>query len=63
MYRIFHNTHFDFIKWWRQAAILTIAFIALGLASFLFRGGVNYSIEFTGGTLLQVRFATALPAH
>ena len=59
MYRIFHHTTYDFIKWWRQAAILTVAFIALGLASFLFRGGVNYSIEFTGGTLLQVRFAQA----
>lgn len=59
MYRIFHNTAYDFIKWWRQAAILTVAFIALGLASFLFRGGINYSIEFTGGTLLQVRFAQA----
>jgi preprotein translocase subunit SecF len=57
MFRIFHNTKFDFIKWWRHAAISTAAFIVLGLASFLFSGGVNYSIEFTGGTLLQVRFA------
>jgi preprotein translocase subunit SecF len=57
MFRIFHNTSYDFIKWWRQAAILTIAFILVGLASFLVTGGVNYSIEFTGGTLLQVRFA------
>lgn len=56
MIRILHGTSFDFIKWWRQAAILTIAFIVLGLASFLFRGGINYSIEFTGGTLVQVRF-------
>ena len=57
MYRIFHNTTYDFIKWWRQAVILTLLFIGIGLASFLFRGGINYSIEFTGGTLLQVRFA------
>ena len=33
MYRIFHNTSFDFIKWWRIAAIATIAFIVLGVAS------------------------------
>jgi preprotein translocase subunit SecF len=57
MYRIFHNTTYDFIKWWRQAVVLTVLFIGVGLASFLFRGGINYSIEFTGGTLLQVRFA------
>ncbi|MBL8959189.1 MAG: protein translocase subunit SecF [Gemmatimonadetes bacterium] len=56
MIRIFHNTSFDFIKWWRHAAIATVAFIVLGLASFLVTGGVNYSIEFTGGTLMQVRF-------
>jgi preprotein translocase subunit SecF len=58
MIRIFHNTSFDFIKWWRQAAIATVAFIALGLASFAVKGSVNYSIEFTGGTLVLVKFAT-----
>ena len=56
MIRLFHNTNFNFIKWWRHAAIATVAFIALGLASFVFQGGVNYSIEFTGGTLMQVKF-------
>lgn len=56
MIRIFHNTSFDFIKWWRHAAIATVAFIALGLASFLVTGGVNRSIEFTGGTLMQLKF-------
>ena len=56
MLRIFHNTTFDFIRWWRVAAILTIAFILAGLASFAFTGGLNRSIEFTGGTLLQIEF-------
>ena len=57
MFRILHDTRFDFIKWWRQAAALTVAFMALGLGSFALTGGVNLSIEFTGGTLVQVRFA------
>lgn len=56
MIRIFHNTNYDFIKWWRQAAIATVVFIALGLATFIIKGGVNYSIEFTGGTLVQLKF-------
>lgn len=56
MFRILHDTNFDFIKWWRWAAGLTAAFIAVGLGSFVFRGGVNYSIEFTGGTLMQLEF-------
>ena len=59
MLRIFHNTAFDFIRWWRQAAIATVAFIALGLGSFAVTGGINYSIEFTGGTLMQLEFAQA----
>jgi preprotein translocase subunit SecF len=59
MIRIFHNTSFDFIKHWRLAAALTAAFIVLGLASFGFTGGPNYSIEFTGGTLMQLQFKSA----
>ena len=56
MLRIFHNTSYDFIKYWRHAAIITIAFIVVGL-SVLFIGGAHYSIEFTGGTMMQVEFA------
>jgi preprotein translocase subunit SecF len=56
MLRIFHNTAFDFIKWWRHAAIATIAFIVLGIGSFAITGDVNYSIEFTSGTLVQLEF-------
>ena len=56
MLRIFHNTSYEFIRWWRVAAALTLAFIAVGLISFAVKGGVNYSIEFTGGTLMQLQF-------
>jgi preprotein translocase subunit SecF len=56
MIRIFHDTHFDFIKWWRQAAGLTIAFVLIGLVSFIWQGSPNYSIEFTSGTLMQLQF-------
>jgi len=56
MLRIFHNTKYDFIKWWKVAAIVTGAFIAIGFASFAVTGGINYSVEFTGGTLVQLKF-------
>lgn len=59
MLRIFHNTKYEFVKHWRLAAILTIAFIGAGLVTFGITGGVNYSIEFTGGTLMQVQFKQA----
>ena len=33
MLRIFHNTKYEFVKHWRLAAILTIAFIVAGIAA------------------------------
>jgi preprotein translocase subunit SecF len=56
MIRIFHHTRYDFIRWWRAMAIGTAAFIALGIGSMLVTGGLRYSIEFTGGTLMQLEF-------
>ncbi len=59
MLRIFHDTNYHFVKHWRLAAGITIAFIAAGLISFGVTGRPNLSIEFTGGTLMQVQFKTA----
>jgi preprotein translocase subunit SecF len=56
MLRIFHNTKYDFIKWWKVAAISTLVFMGIGLASFAVTGPINYSVEFTGGTLVQLKF-------
>src|SRR2546422_915029 len=53
MIRLFANANYDFIKWRRWAIRLTPAFIVPGYALFFVRG-LNYSIEFTGGTLIQV---------
>jgi len=55
MFRILHGTHYDFIKSWRLAVWLTIAFLVVGASAAAIRG-INYSIEFTGGTLMQVAF-------
>src|SRR5207302_10866625 len=56
MIRLFANAHYDFIKWRRWAYGLTAAIIIPGFALFLVRG-LNYSIECTGGTLIQVQTA------
>ncbi len=58
MIRIFHNSTFEFVKHWRLAAILTIAFILAGGVTYATTGAPNYSIEFTGGTLMQAQFKT-----
>ncbi|HEX9311004.1 MAG TPA: protein translocase subunit SecF [Gemmatimonadaceae bacterium] len=56
MLRILHDTNYDFIRWWKVMAAITIAFILLGFASLAIKAP-NYSIEFTGGTLMQLQFA------
>lgn len=55
MLRIFHNTNYDFIRWWKWAFGLTVAFLLIGIVSYAM-SPINYSIEFTGGTMLQVEF-------
>jgi preprotein translocase subunit SecF len=63
MIRLFANANYDFIKWRRWAYGLTAAIIIPGFALFLVRG-LNYSIEFTGGTLIQVQTNQAVdPEH
>lgn len=58
MLRILHNTKFDFLGRWRTAAILVVVFILPALVLLPVRG-FHYSIEFTGGTLMQVQFREA----
>jgi preprotein translocase subunit SecF len=56
MIRIFNKTSYDFLRVWRIAAATTAAFIVVGLATLGITGDPNYSIEFTGGTLMQLEF-------
>ena len=56
MFRLFANARYDFIKWRKWAYGLTALIIIPGFA-YLIATGVNYSIEFTGGTEVQVSTA------
>ncbi len=57
MIRIFANANYDFIAWRRWAYGLTALIVVPGMLLMALRG-VNYSIEFTGGALVQVRDTT-----
>lgn len=57
MIRILHNTTIDFIKLWRITTAVTLAFTLPGLLLIAVKG-YNYSIEFTGGTAMQLSFKT-----
>lgn len=53
MVRIFAHAKYDFIGFRGKAIRATIALFLVGMVALIFRG-VNYSVEFTGGTLMQV---------
>lgn len=59
MIRLFANASYDFIGWRKWAYALTGVFVIPGLALLMFRG-ISYSIEFTGGALIQIE--TKAPA-
>jgi preprotein translocase subunit SecF len=56
MFQIFVNANYDFVGKRRWFYLASGGFVVLSLVSILFRGGLNYGIDFTGGTLVQVRY-------
>ena len=54
--RLFSDAHFRFMDGRRRAYIVSGALIAIGIGSIALRGGLNYGVDFTGGTLIQVEF-------
>ena len=61
MWQLFRDSDFDFIGRRRWAYLLSAVFIAIGLLSVAVKGGLRYGIDFSGGTLIQVRFDKAAP--
>jgi preprotein translocase subunit SecF len=58
---IFRNTKFDFLgkKWYFIGASLVLT--AVGVGSLWVKGGPAYGIDFKGGTLMYVKFASKPP--
>ena len=61
MFAIFTNTSYDFIGKRRWAYAVSVAIMLIGLVSMIVKGGLKYDIDFTGGTLVEVRLAQPLP--
>ena len=56
MLQIFVNTHYDFVRWRRWAYLVSAVAIVISLGHIAYSGGLRYGIDFSGGTLVQVRF-------
>lgn len=58
---LFRDTRFDFLgrKWWFILPSLVLAFA--GLVSLIVNGGPKYSIDFTGGVVMDVRWEGSPP--
>jgi len=50
----------DFVGKRRFFMMISAIAILIGMAALIFRGGLNYGIDFAGGTMVQVRFAKDL---
>ena len=56
MIEMFRDPNYDFIGKRRWAYLVSLVAILISLTSMVVKGGLRYDIDFTGGTLIQVRF-------
>ncbi len=56
------NLDIDFVGMRFKMLLASWAIIAIGLLSIWFKGGLNYGIDFAGGTMVHVRFDQATTA-
>ncbi|WP_432821757.1 protein translocase subunit SecF [Trichloromonas sp.] len=56
------NSNFDFVSKNRIAVIVSVVVILAGLLSLTLKGGPQYGVDFSGGTLIQVRFSIPMQA-
>ena len=55
------GTHIDFIGKRKLAIAFSLILIILGLVVFFKRGGENFGVDFSGGTLIQLEFSQEIP--
>ncbi|MCG2717165.1 MAG: protein translocase subunit SecF [Candidatus Marinimicrobia bacterium] len=55
--RFFKETNIQFVKFSKNAITGSVIFLLISIVSIFLIRGLNYSIDFTGGTLIQVQFS------
>jgi preprotein translocase subunit SecF len=59
MLRIFHDTHFQFMKYRRHWIVVSTVLNLSALVLLIFGPGLNYGVDFAGGTQLTIKFKSA----
>jgi len=59
--RFFKNADYPFLEWRKRAYVLSAVVLLLGVGAMIYhaaigRGWLNYGVDFTGGTIVQVNF-------
>ena len=55
-----HDTHIDFVGRIKLAGFVSAVVILIALGTLIAKGGPRYGIDFVGGTLVQMRFTSAV---
>ncbi|MFQ5685729.1 MAG: protein translocase subunit SecD [Candidatus Scalindua sp.] len=63
MLQIFRNPKVRFVFYRRIAMIASLILIIIGISVFVIRGKDNYDIDFTGGTLIQLKLNKSTPVR
>jgi preprotein translocase SecF subunit len=61
MMQFFKNPRTSFVSYRRIAMIASLALVVTGISVFVLRGKDNYDIDFTGGTLIQLKLNKPTP--
>lgn len=59
--RIFTNPNYDFIRWRWHALALSLLVILAGVGTMVARGGLPLGIDFSGGTIVILKFEQRTP--
>jgi preprotein translocase SecF subunit len=54
--RFFHNAKYNFMGVRKLAFIFSFIFIVISIVSIVLHGGPRYSVDFRGGTFMEIRF-------
>ena len=57
-----HDININFVGRRKLALIFSLLLIVAGMVSLIIKGGPDYGIDFSGGTLIQIKFAEATNA-